>query len=475
MKCELETQVQNSLNKLGVADGSHVGVAVSGGVDSMTLLHCLCLLRGRMNLEITAYHMEHGIRAESESDMRFVMAQCEVLGVPCVVERADVPVLAAKRCVSVETAARDARYTFLDAQDADFIATAHQMNDMAETVLMNLLRGSGLGGLTGIPERRGKYIRPLLGVSRRQIEAYAKRCGIEYVKDATNDDTGYTRNYIRKELLPRMARVNRGAKRNIARTAALLAEDEAALIETARSSGCIEDTRDGAAVDIGKLKGLMPAVQKRVLRLAVEAHCGLTDIESVHVEAMRRLAQQGKSAKRVDLGRGVFAVVAYGKLMIGRTGEKRYNNPFRALEAQCDFGGCRFTCERFEGNPTYGAGVEYFDAGAVEGAVLRHRQRGDAIAPLGMAGTKRLSDYLSDRKVPLHKRDSLVLLAKGKEVFWVVGVGVSATSRVKPGANMIKISFGVNGYARGYQEDTFQRGAARTAGEGAGGADQEGL
>jgi tRNA(Ile)-lysidine synthase len=475
MVCDLETQVKNSLVRLGVTTGSRVGVAVSGGVDSMTLLFCLCGLREQMNLEITAYHMEHGIRAESESDMRFVMAQCEALGVPCIVGRADVPSLAAKRRVSVETAARDARYAFFDAQEADFIATAHQRDDMAETVLMNLLRGSGLAGLAGIPERRGRYIRPLLGVSRRQIEAYAKQNGIETVKDATNDDASYTRNYIRKELLPRCARVNRAAAANIARTAALLAEDEAALDDCARRSGCVADGPEGAEVDIACLKALMPAVQRRVLRLAVHAHCGLTDIESVHVDAMLRLAERGKSARRVDIGRGWFAAVAYGKLIIGRTDEKQYNEAFRELQPECDFGGWRFGCVRVEGRPEYGAGAEYFDAGAVEGAILRHRQRGDVIAPLGMAGTKRLSDYLSDRKIPLYKRDFLVLLAKGREVFWVVGVGVSEKSRVRPGSNMIKISFGENGYARGYQENTVQRGADQAACEGAGGADPGGL
>ena len=453
MQYELEKQVQKSIERLGVTSGSHVGVAVSGGVDSMTLLHCLCNLRAQMNILITAYHMEHGIRTESEDDMRFVMRACEKLNVPCVAEHADVPALAASQCISIETAARNARYAFLDAQNVDFIATAHQMDDMAETVLMNLLRGSGLAGLCGIPARRGKYIRPMLGVSRRQIETYAKLHDIEYVHDATNDDIGYTRNYVRKELLPRMLRVNQGAAGNIARTASLLAEDEAALMDMALHSGCIIQSAEGATVDIEMLKAQMPALQKRVLRIAVQQHCGLTDIESVHVDAMLDIAKKGISAKRVDIGSGIFAAVAYGKLVIGSTGDKRYNNPFGALCGQCEFGGLRFVCEPFTGSPEFGAGVEYFDEDALDGAVLRYRQRGDVISPLGMAGTKRLSDYLSDRKVPLHRRNAIVLLAKGCEVLWAVGVGISEKSRVKPGAKLLKISYGVSGYARGYQED----------------------
>ncbi len=455
MQCALEKQVKKSIEKLGVISGSRVGVAVSGGVDSMVLLHCLCGLRTQMNLEITAYHMEHGIRAESESDMRFVLAECERLDVPCVIERADVPAIAAARRVSIETAARDARYAFLDAQDAEFIATAHQMDDMAETVVLNLMRGSGLAGLCGIPAKRGKYIRPLLTVSRKQIEAYAKRNGIEYVHDKTNDDTGYSRNFVRHELLPRMAGVNENAAGNIARMAALLCEDEAALTDMARRSGCIEYGADGTAVDIGKLLALMSAVQKRVLRLAVQDCFGLKDIENAHIDVMLAIAKKGKSAKRVDIGCGIFAAVAYGKLLIGKAEEKRYNGSFSALEKSCEFGGMRFACERCFGKPQFGPGSEYFDADTLSGAVLRYRQRGDIIVPLGMTGKKRLSDYLSDRKVPLHKRDSLVLLAKGEEVFWVVGVGVSQRSRVRPDASMIKIDYRETANARGYKEDTI--------------------
>jgi len=450
MQCALEKQVKESLLRLGVTSGCRVGVAVSGGVDSMVLLHCLCNLRPELNIEITAYHMEHGIRAESADDMRFVMAQCEKRGVQCVIERADVPALAAERRVSVETAARDARYAFLDKQDVDFMATAHQQDDMAETVLMNLLRGSGLAGMCGIPERRGKYIRPLLKVSRREIEAYARDNGVAYVQDATNADTGYTRNYVRHELMPRMAQVNGNAAGNIARAAALLAEDEAALTDYARCSGCIEDGPEGARVDIESLKAQMPAVQKRAIRLLAEAHCGLVDIESVHVDAMRSLALHGESGKRVDIGGGFFAAVVYGKLIVGRAVKKRYNELFEALPGCSAFGGWQFEITPFAGEPQFGPGAEYFDADAIDGAVFRHRQEGDVITPLGMTGTKRLSDYLSDRKVPLHRRDELVVLARGSEILWVVGVGVSDKSRVRPGAEIIKISFGENGYARGY-------------------------
>jgi tRNA(Ile)-lysidine synthase len=402
-----------------------------------------------MNIIIIAYHMEHGIRGDaSVGDMEFVKEQCDRLGVKCVTKRADVPALASKNGVSIETAARQARYEFLEAADADFMATAHHMEDNAETVLMNLTRGSALAGLTGIPERRGKFIRPMLGVPKRDIEQYAQSRGIPFVHDATNDDTEYTRNFIRKEILPGLKRINGAAAANIARTAALLSEDEEALEAAARDAHCIETKDDGAYIDLSKLAKLMPAVKKRVIRMAVAGVGGLTDVENVHMNSLLSLADQAVSGKSIQLAHGMYAAVVYGKLLVGKTDEKRYNGHSVMLKnGIIRFGDDVFECGAFDGVPAYGGGAEYFDAQAVEGAEFRLRREGDYITPLGMDGRKRLSDYLSDRKVPLLKRDSLALLAKGGEVLWAVGVGVSETSKLKNGSKMIRICYWGNGHA----------------------------
>ncbi len=432
------------LHELGVKAGDRVGVAVSGGVDSMVLLHTLCSLRDQLNITVVAFHMEHGIRGRaSEDDMRFVMRQCAQRGVECVVERADVPAIAREQKLSVETAARQTRYAFLDRQDADWIATAHQMDDVAETVLMNLLRGCGLSGLCGIPEKRGRYIRPLLHVSRKEIEEYAAENCVEFVRDATNDETGYTRNYIRSEILPRLARVNEQAVAHIAQTAQLLKEDEAALRQAALDAGCIEEKEDGVYIGLDRLAELPEAVKARVIRLAFEKRFGLKDVESKHVQDILRLAADGESAKRLDIGKGLAATVVYGKLMIGRARKKAYNNNSVDFSGpgRYEMDGTVFTCSECS-EAAFGDGAEYFDMAALTGAVFRHRREGDFIQPLGMSGTKRLSDYLSDRKVPLYMRDDMVVLAVGSEVLWAVGAGVSEKSKIKPGSRIIKIEVG---------------------------------
>jgi tRNA(Ile)-lysidine synthase len=440
----MEEQVAQKLYEFGVKAGDCVGIAVSGGADSMVLLHCLCNLRAQLNIIIVVFHMEHGIRGQaSEDDMRFVISECEKHGVEYVVKRVDVPALAREQKLSVETAARQIRYAFLDEQDIDWIATAHQIDDVAETVLMNLLRGSGLKGLCGIPERRGKYIRPLLEISRAEIETYAERQGIDYVHDATNDETEYTRNYIRNEIMPRLEQVNARAAAHIAQAARRLAEDEAALQQVARDADCIEEKEDAVYIRLDALAALPEAIKKRVIRLAFAKRFGLWDVESKHVRDIMHLAETGKTAKRLDVGKGLSASIVYGKLMIGRTQKKAYNYTSISFlgPGKYEFGDTLFTCNECS-IPMFGDGAEYFDMEALSGAVFRRRMEGDRIAPLGMNGTKRLSDYLSDRKVPLHRRDDMVVLAAGPDVLWAVGAGVSEKSKIKPGSRIIKIEVG---------------------------------
>ena len=445
-------RVEKSLQRSGVGKGSEVGAAVSGGIDSMALLHCLCALREKMGFELKAFHFEHGIRAQrSKEDMEFVMRECEKLGVLCVTGGADVPRLAREKGVSVETAAREARYAFLDAQRCDFIATAHHSGDNAETVLLNLIRGSGLKGLCGIPEKRGKYIRPFLDISRSEIEEYVNRNGIPYSNDATNDDISYSRNYIRKEILPRLSRVNGSAAQNISRAARLLSEDEEALEETALESGCIEYARRGAYIDLELLQKQKEAVKKRVIRLAAQGAGGLYDLENIHTEAVLRLAEKGESGKRLDLAHGLCAEVVYGRLRIVKHEERGYcATPAPLREGSFEFGGYAFECREFGGAPVFEKGAEYFDKEAAAGAQFRFRKEGDFIRPLGMKGRKRLSDYLSDRKVPLSERDSLVLMARGSEILWVVGVGVSESSKVNGGEQIYEIKYKELGDGRRY-------------------------
>lgn len=444
IECMYE-HIRQKLNELGIKKGEKLGIAVSGGVDSMVLLHCLCGLREKMGFMLSAYHLEHGIRGKrSEDDMRFVQSECKNFNLPCIVESADVPAMAKMRGISIETAARIARYEFFEKQDADYIATAHHMDDLTETVIMNLVRGSGLAGLCGIPEKRGRFIRPMLDISRTDIEEYAHRCGIAYVKDDTNDDTSYTRNLVRLNVMPLLKKVNHKAAEHIANTSFVLAEDEKALCCFARQAGGVKAFPGGVEIDLKVFLVQMPAIQKRMLRQVFDMYFDLCDIGSVHLDSVINLAHKGYSGKRLELGNGIMAAVVYGKLLFTRNIEKEeLFLPFTGAGSYY-FGDKLISCGEYDGEPKYTKGTEYFNSKALLGACFRCRRNGDFIRPLGMKGKKRLSDYLSDRKVPLHERDSLILLAKDSEVLWVVGVGVSESSKAIKGSRLYKMTIGEN-------------------------------
>ena len=243
--------------------------------------------------------------------------------------------------------------------------------------------------------------------------------------------------------MPRLGQVIAQAAAHIAQAAKRLAEDEAALQQAARDADCIEQTGEGVYISLERLAALPEAVKKRVIRLAFALRFGLADVESKHVRDIIKLAETGEAGKRTDVGKGLMAAIVYGKLMIGRTKKKAYNENSVSFfgPGRYELGGAVFMCSEcvWQG---VGDKAEYFDADTLEGAEFRYRREGDRITPLGMSGTKRLSDYLSDRKVPLHLRDEMVLLAVGSDVLWAVGAGVSERSKIKPGSRILKIEVG---------------------------------
>ena len=214
-----------------IAHGARVLCAVSGGVDSMYLLHRMTALGAQRGFAVGCAHFNHGLRgAESDRDEAFVRAQCKKLGVPFYAGRGDV---ASVRGMGTEAAARELRYAFLaqcaQAHSYDWIATAHTADDNAETLLLNLARGCGLRGLTGIPPQRGKLLRPMLDTTRAQAEAYLTAHAIPHVEDSTNAADAYARNRVRHHAVPALESVNPAFVQHAADTAALLREDEAFL------------------------------------------------------------------------------------------------------------------------------------------------------------------------------------------------------------------------------------------------------
>ena len=212
MRTPLEEKALDALQKYSLLQpGDRIAVGVSGGADSVALLRFLAQYRAQYRWEITVCHVNHGLRgAEADRDEQFVRALAERLGLPCLVRRCDAAALAAAQHCSVEEAGRRARYSFFAeaAGESGRIATAHTLQDSIETVLLNMIRGTGLHGLCGIPRIRGSIIRPLLDCTRAEVEQYLAALGQPYCTDSTNRADDYTRNAVRHRILPQMQALN---------------------------------------------------------------------------------------------------------------------------------------------------------------------------------------------------------------------------------------------------------------------------
>lgn len=418
-----------------IREGQVVGAAVSGGPDSMALLVCLCSLGSMYNFAVKCVHFEHGIRGEdSLRDAEFVENFCDERDIPMFVGAADVPALAEKWGVSEETAAKRAREEYMDslvlAGEADIIATGHHLDDSAESVLMHILRGSGLTGLTGIHSRYGNYIRPFLCVDRSEILAYAGQNGIDYVTDATNADNKYTRNYVRNVLMPGIAEnINpdvSGALNRLSRLAArdseyIEAEAAAALSSIAKKEG------DTVRMDAAALAKMHPALAGRVVRGACAMLHVHQDIELAHITAVIELAKQGRTGAMANISRNICAELEYGSLLLGFTG-RRTDSSFEATLdindvlrlPNGDVVECR--CVQDCDMQNADAYTERFDMDKLPAKItVRTRYTGDVIHPLGAGGGKKLKDYFIDKKLPREERDRTPLLADGSEIIWAVG------------------------------------------------------
>ncbi len=396
--------------------GKRICVALSGGVDSVCLLHCLLQAAEPLNLTLSALTCEHGIRGEeSLRDLAFVRELCEKWRVPLTVYTADIPARAAASGRGFEEEGREFRYACfretLETGAADCVATAHHRDDFAETALFRLARGTSLAGLSAIGERDG-IIRPFLSVTRAEIERYAAENELPFVTDSSNSDEAFARNAIRHSVMPALERTVNGASRHLTEFALRAAEDDRLLQELARK----EVRRQG---DWFFVPVRLPApLFSRACLFAVRSLGGEKNYTSANVAEIARLKEL-QSGRRASLPFGLTAVREGGEIAIGR--EKAVDKaelPFREGAFELNGYKCRVS---FVGQ----AGALHADYDAFPaGAVVRTRREGDYIVPF--KGTRKsLKEYFTDKKIPARAGRELPLVAAGSEVFAVFGVEIS--------------------------------------------------
>jgi tRNA(Ile)-lysidine synthase len=310
----LAAAVATGAAQLGIPEDAELVCAVSGGPDSMALLRGAARLveRDERHWVLRVAHLDHALRPDSGADAAFVADAAASLGVACEVRRTDVTALAAEEGRSIEDAAREARYRFLEelAGEGTLIATAHTADDAAETVLLNLLRGSGLAGARGIPARRGRIVRPLLTERRATLRELLDEAGIAYRLDPSNDDPAHLRNRVRAELVPVLESLRPGAVDRIGRYARLAADDDD-LLDAVAAAELAARTVDGQ-VDWHDPPG--EALGRRMLRLAV----GDPAPSAERIEALLEAASGERGGVTIEMGGGRSATVVQRRIRISR-------------------------------------------------------------------------------------------------------------------------------------------------------------
>ena len=427
--------------------GETVLCAVSGGADSMCLLHLLHSMAEEGGFRVAAAHYHHGMRgAAADADAAFVSDWCRERDIPCVVERGDVYAEAQRLGLGVEETGRQLRYEFLRRTAAELgcgrIATAHNADDNLETLLLHLVRGAGLHGLAGIPPRRGEIVRPLLTTPRAEIEAYLRANGIPHVEDCTNTDERYTRNRIRRQVVPVLRQLNPRLTERCAETMGYLRADNDYL--NAQAAAVCRHARwaeDDLVIEARYLADLPAAIAPRAARRLLEMlGDGNTDCSAAHLKAVVELARGDDPSAVVFLPGGKLAQRVYGELLLTTRGEPL--PPFRptplVLDGETAPEGTpwRVSC-RAVICPEAGAGrpgAFYLARDALEGQpVLRPRKTGDEIALPRRGGTKTIKKLMIDAKVPRRERERIPVLADGRGVAAVAGFGPDQSRLARPG------------------------------------------
>lgn len=413
-------------------------VACSGGGDSVALLHYLRENGAAYGISLSAVHCEHGIRGEeSLSDARFVERLCAEWDIPLFSYAEDCPSFARAQKMGLEEGARVFRYRcfaeILEKGMADLIATAHHMDDEAETVLFRLGRGCALNGVVGIRERKG-YVRPLLSVSKREISDYLEEHSLAFCTDGTNEDRTYARSAIRRDVLPVLESILPGATGNIVRFASLAREDDELLYRLAKPLLIPLDSGHGYAVLCSEEKPIFTRACLVALKeLGVER-----DYTQTHLNGLFAL-QKGHGGEKMSLPQGVTGVFEYDRVVLYRESEESEAEekeiPFSVGEFS--LGAVSFSVGRTDGR---GAGHGYFDFKKIPStAVFRRRKEGDVFHRVG-GGRKKLKEYLIDRKIPARQRAEMVFLADGKEILAVVGGEISERIKVEEMSDVGRIS-----------------------------------
>ncbi len=455
-------QVRHTISKYNmITPGDLVVVAVSGGPDSVCLLDILCKLKEELGIGIVVAHFDHGLRPdEDEHETRFVESMAISFGLPFETKSADLGMRTEKG--SLEERARNARYQFLwqvrRKVSAQKIAIGHNLNDQAETVLMRLLRGSGPSGLAGIPPNRDDgIVRPLIEVTRSEIESYLAQRPLNYVTDSSNLRTNYLRNRIRLELLPELRKYQPRIVELLGQTAEIMRNDEKWLVSNARAwieeQSETEDNR--ICIPLPAFTRLPDALRNRIIRVALRKTGGnLRRVNLRHIAAVNHIAMGQRPQAQVDLPNDLIVKRVYDRLVFTKMQSAQIMDFCHFLEGPgtYELETLRYTVSLKEmenrelpdmkGSPW----TAFFDADRINyPLVIRNFREGDRFIPFGMSGHRKLKDFFMDLKIPSEARARVPIMTYQNNIIWVCGLRIDDRFKVTPDTRkVLKVTFDEN-------------------------------
>lgn len=439
-------------------------VALSGGPDSICLLNILFELKEELNIEIAAAHLNHLLRGQdSFDDEEYVINVCSRMGIKCFVKRVDINEYSKQQKLSSEMAGRNARYDFFDEilnkEGFDKVATAHNANDQAETILFRLMRGTGLEGLGGIKvSRDDKIIRPILCLSRKEVEEYVELKQLNPRIDKTNFEKIYNRNKIRLDILPYMKEnFNEDIIQTLNRMSLLLQKDNDFLENLALSlynKYCIE-YEEYFIIKKEAFKEEEPILTRLLRNIITRYSKSNYDFEMKHIYEIFYLAKKN-SGKVIHLPNGIYAENIYGDIYI-KSKIKKYDINNKEEEIilyknsvninKIEFGNLNIKIQVINNYEASNINIsqehltKYFDFDKIKNSIsIRNRRNGDKIIPLGMTGNKKVKDIFIDMKIPKEERDNIPILCFDDKIAWIIGIRISEEYKVTDKSkNILKV------------------------------------